>query len=61
MHPRNKLYHRNHSALKDFGLGRITSHKLFTAVQLNDTLVCQLPYNAQIMALHGVKAKRKPI
>lgn len=53
--PWNKLHHRVIPLWKDFGLKDYLSQTVRPG-QVNDTLVCRLPYNAQIMPYMEVDA-----
>lgn len=53
--PWNKLHHRVIPMWKDFGLKNYVSQTVRSG-EVNDTLVCRLPYNAQVMPYMEVDA-----
>ena len=55
--PWNKLHHRIIPLWKDFGLKNYVSQTVHSGT-INDTLVCQLPYNAQIMPYMELEAEK---
>lgn len=55
--PWNKLHHRVIPLWKDFGLKDYVSQTVHSGTT-NDTLICQLPYNAQVMPYMELEAEK---
>lgn len=55
--PWNKLHHRVIPLWKDFGLKDYVSQTVHSGMT-NDTLICQLPYNAQVMPYMELEAEK---
>ncbi len=55
--PWNKLHHRIIPLWKDFGLKDYVSQTVHSGMT-NDTLICQLPYNAQVMPYMELEAEK---